>query len=203
MSSRDSVWDEDYRRRGRLWGGVPAPVPDFPEGAAVLEVGCGDGKTLSALARMPYDVTAVDIAPGALRLARRLPGNRAVADARCLPFRPETFDAVLLVHVLGHLLLSGRRKAASEAARVLKPGGGLFFRGFSVEDMRFGSGKAKEDNTFSRGGGILTHYFTEDEVEDLFSCLVPVSIGTHRWRLRVRGADLPRAEIVALFSKSG
>lgn len=203
MTADASPWDEDYRRRGDLWGGAPAPLPDLPDGAAVLEVGCGNGKTLAALARRSPRVAAVDISPHAVALARRHPGTAAislgVADARHLPFREGTFDAVFLVHIVGHLPEPGRKAAAAEVCRVLRPGGKVFFRGFSVEDMRAGKGAETERRTFRRGDGIITHYFTEDEARDLFAPLVPVSVRTHRWQMRVRGRDLPRAEVEAVF----
>ncbi|KDE56181.1 class I SAM-dependent methyltransferase [Methanoculleus sp. MH98A] len=205
MTVHPSPWDEDYRRRGNLWGGAPAPLPDLPADAAVLEVGCGNGKTLAALARRSPRVTAVDISSEAVALARRRPGTAeiglAVADARHLPFRPGAFDAVFLVHVAGHLPEQGRKALASEAVRVLGPGGTLFFRGFSVEDMRAGKGTETEPWTFRRGEGIITHYFTEAETAELFAPLAAVSVRTHRWPMRIRGQDLPRAEVEGVFRR--
>ena len=206
VTDHAAAWDEDYRRRGNLWGGAVAPLPDIPAGAAVLELGCGNGKTLSALARHSSGVAAIDISSRAVALARQRPDTAsvhlAVADARHLPFCGETFDAVFIVHVAGHLTNPGRRALASEVRRVLLPGGTAFFRGFSIEDMRAGKGEETEHRTFARGDGILTHYFTEDEVSDLFTPLLPVLVRTHRWRMRVRGRDLPRAEIEAVFQRS-
>ncbi|MFA7561966.1 MAG: class I SAM-dependent methyltransferase [Methanoculleus sp.] len=206
MTAQPSPWDEDYRRRGNLWGGAPAPLPEIPSGAAVLEVGCGNGKTLEALARRSTHVIGIDISREAVTLARRRPGTAevglAVADARHLPFRDGAFDAVLLIHVAGHLPREGRDALASEAVRVLRPGGTLFFRGFSVEDMRAGKGTEMEPWTFRRGGGIITHYFTEGEAAELFVPLTAVFVRTHRWRMRVRGQDLPRAEVEAVFDKA-
>lgn len=207
VADRAAAWDEDYRRRGNLWGGAPAALPGIDAGAAVLELGCGNGKTLSALARRSSFTTAIDISPHAVALARRHSEMAGVcfvvADARHLPFRPESFDAVFLIHIVGHLPISGRKALAAEVCRVLTPGGRTFFRGFSVEDMRAGKGAETEQWTFRRDNGINTHYFTEDEVRDLFMPLAPARILTHRWSMRVRGRDLPRAEVEAVFEKTG
>jgi len=202
-----SAWDEDYRRRGNLWGGAPALLPELPSDATILEVGCGNGKTLSALVRQFRSVIAVDISPRAVALARRHPGLAAAAltvgDARFLPVSDGTFDAGFLIHIAGHLPEPGRRAVAAEACRGLRPGGFGFFRDFSVEDMRAGKGLETEDRTFRRGNGIITHYFTETETRELFRPLVPVEIRTHRCSKRVRGRDLPRAEIEAVLLKEG
>jgi SAM-dependent methyltransferase len=206
VTDHASAWDDDYRRRGDLWGGAPAPLPVLPVDAAVLEVGCGNGKTLSALARLSRRVTAIDISPHAVALARRHPDTAiaglTVGDARFLPFRDGTFDAVFLVHTVGHLRVSGRIAVAAEVCRVLRPGGTVFFRDFSVEDMRADKGIETEHRTFRRGDGIITHYFTEAEATELFAPLAPVQVRTHRWQMRVRGRALPRAEVEGEFVKA-
>ena len=203
MDSHLKAWDKDYASRGRLWGGGVKDLPALPEGSCVLELGCGDGKTLSA---MPggWKVVALDVSLEALRLAHRVraDANHIQAEAGCLPLQGESFDGVFAFHVTGHLLASGRRALAREAARVLLPGGRLFFRDFAAEDMRAGQGEEVETGTFRRGSGILTHYFTKSEVEVLFCDLQPVSIATHRWKMRVKGVDHLRAEVEAVFLKS-
>ena len=203
MDSHTKAWDKDYASRGRLWGGAVKGLPPLPAGAAVLELGCGDGKTLSALSA-DWKIVALDVSTEALHLARRVRKdvNLILADASCLPLRDERFDAVFAFHVTGHLLAKGRSALAREAARVLAPGGRLFFRDFSKQDMRAGQGEEVEPGSFRRGGGILTHYFRESEVGEIFCDLLPVSIGTHCWKLRVKGETHVRAEVEAIFLKS-
>jgi len=197
------AWDKDYASRGRLWGGGVKNLPVLPEGSSVLELGCGDGKTLSALP-VDWKIVALDISLEALLLARRLRADvdLILADAGRLPLREKSFDAVLAFHVTGHLLAAGRSALAREAARALVPGGQLFFRDFCELDMRAGQGEEVEPGTFRRGSGILTHYFSESEVEKLFCDLPITSIGTHCWKMRVKGEDLVRAEVEAVFIKS-
>jgi ubiquinone/menaquinone biosynthesis C-methylase UbiE len=43
------AWEAVYRTRGRTWGGSPGCLPPIHPGSRVLELGCGDGKTLSFL----------------------------------------------------------------------------------------------------------------------------------------------------------
>jgi SAM-dependent methyltransferase len=198
-----NAWDDDYRRRGRLWGGRAKNLPVLDAGSKVLELGCGDGKTLAA---MPDDwiVTAVDISPEALCLGRNITASAELilASACLLPFQNESFDAVFAFHVTGHLLALDRQALAREAVRVLRKGGKLFFREFGKEDMRAGQGQELEHDTFRRGSGIFTHYFDESEVKGLFNDLKPTTVGTHRWKLRIKGQGLVRAEVEAVFLKS-
>ncbi len=202
MDSHQNAWDQDYARRGRLWGGGVKDLPALPEGSSILELGCGDGKTLSALPG-DWSVVGLDVSSQALRLARRARADAGLilADAGCLPLRECCFDAVFAFHVCGHLLAADRRALAFEAARVLSPGGQLFFRDFCDQDMRAGQGSEVEPGTFQRGSGILTHYFTEKEVKELFCRLQPLSTGTHCWKMRIKGEDHLRAEVQAVFLK--
>lgn len=202
VDSYRNAWEKEYQTRGRLWGGGLPFLPDLPLGSRVLELGCGNGKTLSAMVSHPWTIAALDVSAGAVILSRIDAPARAdflVAEACHLPFRDRAFDAVFAFHVVGHALHDGREKIASEAARVLKHGGKLFFRDFGMEDMRSGTGIEVEPGTFRRGLGVTTHYFTENEARDLFSLMEPLTIRTHNWKMRVRGKDLLRAEVEAVF----
>lgn len=200
----DGAWERDYLRRGQLWGGAACGLPPFPPGSLVLELGCGNGKSCISLAGQDISVVGLDISPSAVVLCRRASKEEIpllVADARILPFRDLSFDAVCAFHLVGHLEGAGRQTVAGEVVRVLKPGGKFYFRDFSVRDMRYGKGTEVEAGTFSRGDGIITHYFSGSEVGTLFSGLRSCALETCTWSLRVRGRNLPRAEIAAVFVK--
>jgi MPBQ/MSBQ methyltransferase len=169
----------------------------------VLEIGCGDGKSLAAMSAR-WKVVGLDISPAALRLAGLVKRDACIilADGCRLPLASERFDAVFAIHVAGHLFEQERRFLAQESARVLVTGGRLFFWDFSGEDMRVGLGEEVESGTFRRKSGIITHYFNESEVEDLFSELKLDFIGTRRWEMRIKGERMVRAEVEAAFIKS-
>lgn len=98
-----------------------------PPPASVLDIGGGPGRYAIELARRGYDVTLADIAEAELRLAAEKASEAGVklsatvrADARNLSrFDDRTFDAVLLMGPLYHLIEEAdRRRAAGEATRV-------------------------------------------------------------------------------------
>jgi SAM-dependent methyltransferase len=204
------AWNREYREKGRIWRGAPPKLPHLPPGSRVLELGCGNGKTLAAMLRRPWRVAALDLSPLAVRLGEEIAASLQdapseadllVADVASLPFRDSTFDAVFAFHIIGHLRENDRLLVAREAAQVLKAGGSLFFLEFGVEDMRAGKGQEVETDTFRRGGGVLTHYFSEGEVLDLFEMLQPVSIRTDKRATRIMGRDHVRSEVEAEFIK--
>ncbi|MGB7788507.1 class I SAM-dependent methyltransferase [Methanoregula sp.] len=206
MTSGEECWEENYASRGPLWGGAVHLLPDLPNRARVLELGCGNGKTLSAMRSRGWNVTGIDISPRALQLARHAsPGEPeitlAVADIRQLPFCAGSFDAVCAFHVLGHISTLDRASALQEISRVTRAGGQVFFRDFSTRDFRYGQGKETGPGTFLRGNGIQTHYFTGREVVDLFTGFVAESTGTCSWLMRVKGMEYVRSEITGIFAK--
>lgn len=116
-------------RRGDL---LAAWLPAEP-GERVLELGCGAGdfsRVLAALVQSGRElaVTAVDVSPLQVRLARRRCDGSGLrflaADATALGFAPESFDAVVGNAVLHHLELG---PALAEVRRILRPGGRIFF----------------------------------------------------------------------------
>jgi len=199
-------WDADYAKRGRVWGGAACDLPDLPRSARVLELGCGNGKTLAGLLPCGWDIVATDFSGNAATLCRcAVPEGSAcaviISDARASPFRAGSFDAVFAHHILGHQTAEDRITCAREIGRVLRPYGRLFFCDFSDRDFRFGSGTWTEPGTFVRGTGIRTHYFSPVEVRNLFLDLTEESLGSHTWAMRIRGKDYTRSEIRAVFVK--
>lgn len=162
-----------------------------------MELGCGNGKTLSALACC--DAVGLDHSLNALRSCPAGP-SLIRGDILHLPFRDGSFDMVLLHHVLQHLMADERHKAAAEAFRVLRPGGKLSVRTFSVQDMRFGKGDEVESNTFQRGNGILYHYFHAHELRTLLSSLEEIGLDERTTATKFAKGSV-RAELVGTFRR--
>lgn len=98
-----------------------------PTGLDWLDVGCGTGVVAEAVAERgaPRRLVGIDPSAGFLDFARRrLKGAGAdlhQADARALPFSAARFDRVVSGLVLN--FVSDQPLAASEMARVVRPGG--------------------------------------------------------------------------------
>ena len=107
-------------------------LPPLGAGERVLELGCGNGKSFSALAETKCEVVGIDFSPSAAILCRSLPlqnalTNIALADIRSLPFDDASFDVVFAFHVIGHLPLSGRVRCAGNRHGCSGPEGPCIF----------------------------------------------------------------------------
>ena len=103
---------------------------DFPNGARVLDIGCGTGPQSRTIAAIPGvgEVVGVDQLEPFLERGRELAVDlRNVsfeqADARDLPFDDASFDVVVLHTLLTHV--PGPDAVLAEVRRVLKPGGSV------------------------------------------------------------------------------
>ena len=146
--SVDGGCDAGYAATECLWGMEPEPFVlaaaryRRPQGAAVLDAGCGEGRNAAWLARQGARVTAVDVSDLALSHARRLcaglPGiSWGKADIVARP-PAGPFDLVVCDSVL-HWLPG--RDAAGRAVRGLKehtsPGGVHVVCSFNDRNQQF------------------------------------------------------------------
>jgi SAM-dependent methyltransferase len=201
------AWEAEYAQPHPLWRGPGELEAGLPGGGALLELGCGNGKTLAALGPLHPLVVAVDFSRNALlacaRLEGKMPQLRLVqADMTELPFPDDLFDLVLCYHVLDHALEAERRTAAREVVRVTRSGGTISFRGFAVEDLRSRKGAEVEPRTYARGRGLIYHYFDEREVEGLFPGASPTAVERRTRAKTFHGKQVERVEIAASYLKT-
>ena len=103
----------------------------------VLDVAAGNGNATLAAARRGCQVTSTDYVAGLLERgeerarAERLEVKFQVADAEALPFEDASFDVVLLT--FGVMFSPDQAKAATELARVCRPGGRIGLANWTAE----------------------------------------------------------------------
>jgi SAM-dependent methyltransferase len=136
------VWETHYATPAgfRYWPSeeLIRTLASWPARPRVLEVGCGNGANLWALAEAAGEVVAVDGSARALDAATQLCHDRAVADrvrfihaeARVAleAFEDATFDAIVDCLFSQHLPWHAHDRLYRSYARVLRPGGRLFLQ---------------------------------------------------------------------------
>jgi ubiquinone/menaquinone biosynthesis C-methylase UbiE len=149
------------------------------KGKHLLEIGCGMGYDSVEFLKRGVRVTATDLTPNAVKLARRhfeIAGLQAedvrTANALDLPFADNTFDAVWangVLHATGDTARSIR-----EVRRVLKPGGRAiichFYRKPSWMYLihRWG----RENIEYEEGDPPVNEFLTEKQILAMFSGFV-------------------------------
>jgi SAM-dependent methyltransferase len=129
-------------------------VERLPDGADVLELGCGNGTAETRELAQRFRLTAVDLSEEQLRRARaRVPGATFLhADLTSLEREPGSLDAVCAFYVLNHVpreLLPG---LVERIHAWLRPGG-LLLAAFGVGD---------EDGWFGEWLGVPMYFSALD-----------------------------------------
>jgi SAM-dependent methyltransferase len=123
------TWNWDLPAARRRWARrVQMLAAHLHAPMAVLELGCSRGYFTKELAKTGASITAIDISPDLLELARReVPAVNVtfiVENAYAMRFPDNHFDAVVGISILHHLDIA---KGLTEVFRVLRPGGTIHF----------------------------------------------------------------------------
>ena len=146
-------------------------------GNRLVDLGCGTGDDVRVLAREGFWTVGLDFAWNALTFARDMfPRGRYVqADlrGRRLPFREETFDAVIARCSLHYFTVKETERIIDEVARILVPGGAFAFvvnsSNMLAKRMRYEykTHKLLEPRTIRFADGVVRHFFTRPELARL------------------------------------
>lgn len=122
----DRVLLESVIRRGEI-DFISVMLNQGRKSLRVLDLGCGGGWLTRTLVRMGHSAIGVDVSGGILRIASEgteVKGRLVRADGHILPFRSESFDAVICVGALHHTEL---RRLLPGLGRIIRRDGILVF----------------------------------------------------------------------------
>ena len=165
-------WDERYAEEAYIFGEganlfLERQAPLLTPGMRALAVADGEGRNSVWLAEQGLKVTATDISPVALAKARRLAERRGVevdfrqANMVTWDYPEAEFDlvAAIFIQVVGP---EDRAAAFEGMKRALKPGGVLLLEGYTVDQLKHGTG----------GPSAVENLYTEALLRESFDGLI-------------------------------
>ncbi|KAK2493930.1 hypothetical protein MC885_001754 [Smutsia gigantea] len=152
----------------------------------ITSVGCGVGNTVFPILQTNNDprlfVYCCDFSSMAIELVQT---NSAYDPSRCFafvhnlcdedksyPVPRDSIDIIILIFVLSAIVPDKMQKALNRLSRLLKPGGMMLLRDYGRYDMaqlRFKKGQCLSENFYVRGDGTRVYFFTQDELDTLFT----------------------------------
>ena len=143
----------------------------LPAHATILELGCGEGNDSIYFAEQGHTITATDFSDVAIKQnnERWTHPNLAfqVQDIRQpLKFGDASFDSVYARLSLHYFTDDTTKCVFREIARVLKPGGTLYFMCKSTDDHIYGQGDEIEKDMYELNGHVR-HFFSKEYALEL------------------------------------
>lgn len=147
-------WDQQWREKAGI-GTWSEPDPEVVTigrqvldrgGRRFLDVGCGVGRHVLALAELGFDAHGIDRSEAGLEHVRAEADRRGLAvsleltDMTSLPYPDASFDFVVAWNVVYHGLPTDAVRAVREITRVLRPGGRYLSTMLSKHNGEYGRG---------------------------------------------------------------
>jgi len=138
--NQHSLWDTFYKTN-KKWGKETLTLPNVCTHKRVLELGCGNGKTLKAILKQnPSEVVALDFSAQALIQVQEAIADPRVtfiqADVTHLPVHLGTFDIIVCYYLLNNFTLSAQKKLITSLKAFLAPQGILLIEEYAQGDHR-------------------------------------------------------------------
>ncbi|OBA28131.1 S-adenosyl-L-methionine-dependent methyltransferase [Hanseniaspora valbyensis NRRL Y-1626] len=193
----------------------------------ILEVGCGVGNTFNCILRdnanekleihaLDYSYTAIDLIKENEFYQQENAKGIAFADrwdicdSENLPVEPNSVDLIIMIFVFSALEPKQWEQTIQNCSKLLKKGGKILFRDYGRYDLaqvRFKGEKLLQENFYIRGDGTRVYFFTEEEINDIFTKgdqFNKVKIGIDRRLLvnRKKKIKMYRQWVQAVFEKN-
>jgi len=142
----------------------------------ILDFGCGNGRNSFFLKKQCFDVSAIDSKQVISGVEKRFKNSGIFfkpynVNSTKIPYKTNSFDAIIAWRVLHRGLKDYRRKIIKELHRILKNKKYLIVAVSTDDDIKFDSArrnhKEVEKNTFeyvSKGVRNKRHYYSKDEI---------------------------------------
>lgn len=188
-----NIWNKEFYKEGGQSEDPIFRIPhqDLPKfirllkkqnAQNILDLGCGTGRDVIALAKDDFNIYGLDISKRATKRtqqwlsAENLSGNIRIGNMhQSLPYADNTFDGVISIKAMHHATVADIKKLIHELERTMRPGGILMIEVPKTDQKQQAKGPHKEIEpgtlVFSEGAekGVPHHTFKDkEELETLF-----------------------------------
>jgi SAM-dependent methyltransferase len=118
-------WRTTLGREARDLGYIERLAAGLPEGARVLDLGCGAGTPYTSYLSERFETAGIDISRAQLALAQ-MHAPRAslvLGDMASPPFAPASFDAIMAIYSIIHVPREEHASLLAAVRDLLRPGG--------------------------------------------------------------------------------
>jgi len=222
MSDQKQFWEREFKSKNTFPGihkdNPSLAVIEFEKRlvkigslkkSKILDVGCGNGRNAIYLAQKGYLVNAIDFSKNAIALARKkVSGLKIIYKVFDIGkpwtiFNTKSFDAILDVNATICIEELGRKKAISEAYRVLKKGGYYLFCGIGRTDWVDKEPGPEINSTVFSESGKFEKQYTKEELLKAYS---KFSLIKYQQKLihseSINGKALDFSAITVVFQKT-
>lgn len=188
-------WDKEYKLPSHLelssepsgdmlsfvhWAERNAEWNPFPKDGMILDIGCGNGRNIIALAReAKMEGYGFDVSEEAIRQAKKSAGKLPIKfevrnASKEIPLEDASADVVLDMMTSHFLKKEERENLLKEILRIMKPYGWLFFKSFLLEGDQHAKrmlveNPAGEENAYIHPKiGVYEYVWTEDALRKFF-----------------------------------
>ena len=194
-----TIWEKIYRsykKDGKAWGSLKDNLlPEFLEFIKIsnfktknaLDIGCGDGRYLSYLKELGFQITGIDSSETAIKMSRKVLGHKSnliYADMFDYNYLLDEYDLVFSTSSIHHGFKKDISELINKIYNSLLPGGFSFITLPDISDIdswdTFKKNDKLADGTFSPLSGpetgLVHSFFNKEEIENMFSSFSDVKI---------------------------
>lgn len=143
-----SLWDQRYTEDQNVYGGKPneflvSQIDRLPKGK-LLSLGEGQGKNAVYLAKLGFNVSAVDISSVGLQQAAEYAAREKIsiqtftADLAAYSIEQNYWDCI--ISIFCHLPLRARTTLFTQIEQALHPGGVFLLEAYAPDQLQYGTG---------------------------------------------------------------
>ncbi len=174
MLNHKDFWNAQFSNHRYIWGESPSKSAEIAlsrfgqyQVNKILVPGSGYGRNTKLFSTAGFDVTGIEIAEEACRLAQEYDPATKLYHGSFLDDNlvQGQYQGIYCFNVLQLFLKTDRIRFVHKSAQLLSPKGLMFFTGISDQDASFGQGEEVEEYTFAVKPDKVLHYFTLDDLK--------------------------------------